>query len=958
MRFLGDSRVHARPTRRRTLAMCALLVSGVVAPVVAFVANGVSAATYLPPPTNADSCGYPVSSSAYANYQPTTKTSQGSYGSSIRMPEQSVIQGLKVYGVGLSAHIGLFANDESDLLLGVQTKSSSAVPTAWQAVSQTTLTGSGLQRNTQYTTLSVAALPVAYATGDSLTLISGGLEINHITVAQPAAQGATTITVNAFSTGHNAFPAGTIVVDTALPYGEATNPSIGDPAATELTLGGSSSRPDHPALYLTNLTQPNGALLTPNTPAYYAGDWEQGGTGTSFINAIYGDWATDNATSSFGVPTFASVPNNWDLGPYADTPPFNPATQFNQGYGSEVVWNASSFAGMTIANQGSTTGLIPGDTYRIQALAPEVDPGQRGTGGAESCTTFVVPGPPTMHTTTTVTDPNNATDTATSATNGGLTAPVGFEISDTATLTPITGFGNPTGTITFNLYKNDSSCVTTPVFTDTENASNGSPFSATSLAYTASDLATYYWRDTYTSTNPDYASTTGPCGNEYVQTSEARITLSPETATDATGNSDTIAATLQYMLPGGSWTTLSDSAATVDFTLSSPSGGAYFTDASNDNLGVSTTCTTSSGSCSVIVNDPNPETATVHATSTFGASAENISGMFTGSTDMTTSDCPGMTGKCDATQIWAEGGITLTPETTASNALGGVVTETAQLQYTTNGSTYTDITDSGATVDFSLPSPSGSAYFTDASNDNLGTAVSCTTTSGSCSVMVTDPAAETVTVNASAPSFSAANEGISGTLSAATGTPPSCSTSAGNCDASITTVPGQICPGDTITAIQTGTATLGTGPVGVSLTYPSDNPNDSGCVNYTQFTANANDLENFTVNGTPVTTHRSVVFDKSPDSPTIPFTVTINWGDLPECEPTAGSGDLPACPTTYVSLDGITFEPQTFCAQASADDPLCTTAKNFSFVTVNDTTYTDVTETWSGLTDWQLRDGG
>ena len=470
MRFLGDSRVHARPTRRRTLAMCALLVSGVVAPVVAFVANGVSAATYLPPPTNADSCGYPVSSSAYANYQPTTKTSQGSYGSSIRMPEQSVIQGLKVYGVGLSAHIGLFANDESDLLLGVQTKSSSAVPTAWQAVSQTTLTGSGLQRNTQYTTLSVAALPVAYATGDSLTLISGGLEINHITVAQPAAQGATTITVNAFSTGHNAFPAGTIVVDTALPYGEATNPSIGDPAATELTLGGSSSRPDHPALYLTNLTQPNGALLTPNTPAYYAGDWEQGGTGTSFINAIYGDWATDNATSSFGVPTFASVPNNWDLGPYADTPPFNPATQFNQGYGSEVVWNASSFAGMTIANQGSTTGLIPGDTYRIQALAPEVDPGQRGTGGAESCTTFVVPGPPTMHTTTTVTDPNNATDTATSATNGGLTAPVGFEISDTATLTPITGFGNPTGTITFNLYKNDSSCVTTPVFTDTENA--------------------------------------------------------------------------------------------------------------------------------------------------------------------------------------------------------------------------------------------------------------------------------------------------------------------------------------------------------------------------------------------------------------------------------------------------------------------------------------------------------
>jgi hypothetical protein len=936
--------------------MSALLVSGVVAPVIAFVANGVSAATYLPPPTHADSCGYPVSSSAYANYHPTTKTSQGSYGSAIPMPEPSVIQALHVYGTGLTAHVGLFANDESGLLLGVQTKSSAAVPTAWQAVSQTTLTGTGLAKNTQYTTLSVAALPTAYASGDSLTLISGFLELSHITVAQPAAQGATTITVDAFNTGHIAFPAGTIVIDTASPYGQATNPNIGDPGATEATLGGPSSRLDYPALYITNLTQSNGTLLTSNMPAYYAGDWQQGGTGTNFVNAIYGDWTTDNATGFFGVPTFSLVPNNWDLGPNADTPPFNPATQFNQGYGSEVVWNASAFASMAIANQGSTTGLIPGDTYRIEAIAPEVDPGQRGTGGAESCTTLVVPGPPTMHTTTTATDPNNAEDTATSSTDSGLTAPVGFAISDTATLTPISGFGNPTGTVTFNLYKNDTSCTSTPVFTDTESVSSGSPFTATSLAYTASTLATYYWQDTFTSTNPNYASTTGPCGNEYVQTSDARITLSPETATNATGNADSVAATLQSMLPGGSWTTLSDSNATITFTLSTPSGGGYFTDASNDNLGTSTTCTTASGSCTVMVTDPKPETTTVHATSTFGASAEGVSGLFTRSTDETTSDCSGLTtGTCDATKTWAQGGITLTPETTSNNPLGGDVTETAQLQYTTDGSTYTDITDSGATIDLTLPSPSGSAYFTDASNDNLGTSTTCTTTSGSCSVIVTDPAAETVTVHASAPSFSAANEGISGTLSASTGTPPSCSTSTGNCDASITTVPGQICPGQTINAIPTGTASLGTGPVSVSLTYPSSS--EEGCVNYTQFTANANDLETFSVNGSPVTTHRSVVFDKSPDSPTIPFTVSIDWGDLPECEPSAGSG-LPPCPTTYDMTDGTAFEPQTFCAQASATDPLCTTSKNFSYVTVDGTTYTDVTETWSGLTDWQLRDGG
>jgi hypothetical protein len=774
-------------------------------------------------------------------------------------------------------------------------------------------------------------------------------------VASPAAQNATTITVDAFNTGHNALPAGTFVIDTASAYGQATNPNVGDPAATELTLGGSSSRLDHPALYVTDLTQSNGTLLTPSTPAYYAGDWQQGGTGTNFVNAIYGDWTTDNATSSFdNDATFPSVPNNWNLGPNADTPPFNPATQFNEGYGAEVVWNASAFAGMAIANQGSTTGLIPGDTYRIQAIAPEVDPGQPGTGTAESCTTFIVPGPPAMHTTTTATDPNNAKDTATSATDGSLTAPAGFQITDTATLTPIGGFGNPTGTVTFDLYKNDSSCDTSPVFTNTENVSASSPFSATSSSYTAADLATYYWQDTYTSTSPNYTSSTGPCGKEYVQTSDGRITLSPETATYATGNTDSVTAALQYILPGGSWTTLSDNGATVDFTLSSPSGSAYFTDASNDNLGTSTTCTTSSGSCSVIVTDPDPETATVHATSTFGASAEGVSGMFTESTDVTTSDCSGTTGTCDATSTWAEGGITLTPETTSSNPLGGVVTETAQLQYTTNGSTYTDISDSGATIDLSLPSPSGGAYFTDASNDNLGTSTTCTTSSGSCSVMVTDPVAETVTVHASAPSFAATNEGVTGTLSASTGA-PTCSTSAGNCDASITTVPGQLCPGQTITAIQTGTATLGTGPVSVTVTDTQSSGNP--CVNYTQLTANANDLETFSVNGGPVTTHRSIVFNKSTGTPTIPFTVTINWGDLPECEPSAGSG-LPPCPTTYVSLDGTTFAAQTFCTQASASDPLCTTSKNFAYVTEGSTTYTNVTETWSGLADWQMRDGG
>ena len=57
----------------------------------------------------------------------------------------------------------------------------------------------------------------------------------------------------------------------------------------------------------------------------------------------------------------------------------------------------------------------------------------------------------------------------------------------------MTGGFNPTGTITFKLYNNDST-TGTPLFTDTETLSGGT---ATSKGYTTTATGTDYWVASY-----------------------------------------------------------------------------------------------------------------------------------------------------------------------------------------------------------------------------------------------------------------------------------------------------------------------------------------------------------------------------------------------------------------------------------------------------------------------------
>src|SRR5205814_1528483 len=99
----------------RLAAAIAIWISFVVVPSI----NSNSATTTPPPP---DTCGYPTGTGITA----TT------------FNESTVMRWAQVYGQGLSATIGAFANDEKALLLGVRT-ATSLTPTLFASASATNL---------------------------------------------------------------------------------------------------------------------------------------------------------------------------------------------------------------------------------------------------------------------------------------------------------------------------------------------------------------------------------------------------------------------------------------------------------------------------------------------------------------------------------------------------------------------------------------------------------------------------------------------------------------------------------------------------------------------------------------------------------------------------------------------------------------------------------------------------
>ncbi len=97
---------------------------------------------------------------------------------------------------------------------------------------------------------------------------------------------------------------------------------------------------------------------------------------------------------------------------------------------------------------------------------------------------------------------------------------------------------------------------------------------------------------------------------------------------------------------------------------------------------------------------------------------------------------------------------------------------------------------------------------------------------------------------------------------------------------------------------------------------------------------------------------QTLSFNGSPGSGDIPLTITIPWAPETECQPAPPTPEdpLPQCAPTQVSLDGVTFTDQTYCASASPGI-LCTQSKSYNYVVVDGVTETQITEIWLGDVD-------
>lgn len=146
-----------------------------------------------------------------------------------------------------------------------------------------------------------------------------------------------------------------------------SNVLFGDQAGLDPSL-----RPMWPVLFITDVT---------NDAISRVGDWQYGGRPYN-PSTVYGTWKAAVRTvdptqtpSATITPDADPAKNNWDLGTGADSLPSGLGK--NEGYGAEIVWYLA---------------LIPGHSYRVQAMVHDGDQNKTGGDVGEACVNFCAGG--------------------------------------------------------------------------------------------------------------------------------------------------------------------------------------------------------------------------------------------------------------------------------------------------------------------------------------------------------------------------------------------------------------------------------------------------------------------------------------------------------------------------------------------------------------------------------------
>ena len=302
--------------------------------------------------------------------------------------------------------------------------------------------------------------------------------------------------------------------------------------------------------------------------------------------------------------------------------------------------------------------------------------------------------------------------------------------SATGTSFPFTTTG--TGYAGFSLIdggSNDSGALSAGAYSVTESAVTGWALSSRtcSLTTTGSGTSTFPASGTTQPTSITLgAGDTVTCVYNNVKP-DARITLTPLTATNEIGSPHTFTATVKMDNTGTGTFVNAPDGTLVTFSLPGAPAGVSFVSGIN-------TCTTVSGSCSISVTSTTVATATIHATTTFsvlGVSLTRATG------DSLSGD------SVDATKNWVDANIAITP-LLATNLVGNAHTFT--ITATAIPGTATPVVFTSITPSF-VGTPPGTQSNTCATPTVVANVATCTLTINSTSTgTFTAHAAAVVTI--------------------------------------------------------------------------------------------------------------------------------------------------------------------------------------------------------------------
>ncbi len=351
--------------------------------------------------------------------------------------------------------------------------------------------GVSLTRNTDSTgTNSGPATKTFVDANISLNPLSATNEVNHGHLFTAH------VNVNTGSGGYVNAPANThvtfLVTSGAGTLSASSCDTVGTTGECSVTLN--SSTPGQNTLQASTTLLVGGVSLTRTTGDSNVGD-------------------SDNATKTFVDANIAITPQNKD-NPVGTNHTFtvtvlkDPGTGFVPASGEHVTFN--------IVNSGGATATVNTVLSTCDDLGPNTDSNGQctivissptsGTTKAFADVTLTVGGV-SLHrdansTTLGVGHGPGGTDEATKTwinTASNTSTNQEYIPQDSAT---VTGFGTPTGNVTFELYKDSSNCTGTPVYSETKSLSSGSASTnnsgiPASNGYTATGNHTWYWKVSY-----------------------------------------------------------------------------------------------------------------------------------------------------------------------------------------------------------------------------------------------------------------------------------------------------------------------------------------------------------------------------------------------------------------------------------------------------------------------------